>query len=164
VMTDLFKLRLGRVALAASAIGLGLVLAGTQASAQTTPVYLFEYSAKVICGDLAAQADILAGGRYFTLVNIHNPGLTASLRRKVAATAAGSPGHISGFERSQLRNDEAMHIDCPLIHKQADTDWVEGFLVIQSTLELDVVSVYTVADKGIARTFHTERVPARRIK
>jgi len=38
----------------------------------------------------------------------------------------------------------------------------EGFVVIESDVELDVVAVYTAAGKdGKVQTLHTDRVPAR---
>ena len=59
--------------------------AGGPARAQVP--FAYEYAVKVMCGGLAARADSpLAGGRYFTAVNVHNPGNRVDLRRKVAAS------------------------------------------------------------------------------
>jgi hypothetical protein len=59
------------------------------------------------------------------------------------------PPLISDFIKEKLRPDQATKVDCsrigefelPLIHG------FEGFLVIESTLSLDVVAVYTAAKK-----------------
>jgi hypothetical protein len=160
-MIDLHKLAIRRLLLAASALGLASAIPVTPASAQVQ--FVFEYAAKVVCGKLSPGSDILAGGRYFTAVNVHNPGRTATLRRKVAIAGPGEAGRVSTFQIMRLRNDEALEIDCRLIHRQADAEWVKGFLVIQSSQELDVVTVYTTSNGDFATTFHTERVPMRRI-
>lgn len=50
--------------------------------------------------------------------------------------------------------------------KGGDAPWMspEGFVVIESGVELDVVAVYTAAGMdGEVRTLHTERVPPRAI-
>jgi hypothetical protein len=86
-------------------------------------------------------------GVYQTAVNIHNPNPQgARLRKKLAVRS----GQISPFVDSQLKPDEAASVDCsqvqnfgiPFIHG------FEGFLVIESTLSLDVVAVYTAGAKG----------------
>lgn len=127
--------------------------------------FAYEYAIKVMCGGFATRADSpLAGGRYYTAVNIHNPGNRVDLRRKVATANRGEAGRVSTFEMMRLGPDEALEIDCALITRQAGTDWVQGFLVIQSTRELDIVAVYTVAARdNIVTTLEMERVPPRRM-
>jgi len=159
-MIDLHKL--GVRFAAASALSLALTIPASPADAQVQ--FVFEYAAKVICGKLDQNSDILAGGRYYTAVNVHNPAKrNATLQRKVAIAGPGEAGRVSGFQIMRLRGDEALEIDCPLVHRQADSEWVKGFLVIQSSQELDVVAVYTTSNGDFATTFHTERVPVRRI-
>src|SRR5687767_6876484 len=159
-MIDLHKL--GIRVLAASALSLALAIPAGPADAQVQ--FVFEYAAKLICGKQRENSDILAGGRYYTAVNVHNPAKrNATLQRKVAIAGPGEAGKVSGFQLMRLRGDEALEIDCPLVHRQADAEWVKGFLVIQSTHELDVVAVYTTSNGDVATTFHTERVPVRRI-
>jgi hypothetical protein len=158
-MIDLHKLGI-RFA-AASALSLALLIPASPAQAQVQ--FGFEYAAKVVCGRLSEESGILAGGRYFTAVNVHNPGRTATLRRKVAVAGPGEAGRVSSFQTMRLRNDEALEIDCKLIQRQADTEWVKGFLVIQSSHELDVVAVYTTSSGAGVNSFHTERVPMRRM-
>jgi hypothetical protein len=160
-MIDLHKLGLRRAALTTSALSLAFAIPAGPASAQVQFVY--EYAVKVVCGKLDQNSDILAGGRYYTAVNVHNPGKTTSFRRKVAVAGPGEAGRVSTFQTMRLRNDEALEIDCRLIHRQADAEWVKGFVVIQSSQELDVVAVYTTSNGDFATAFHTERVPVRRI-
>ena len=161
-MTDLRAFNLRHI-VPAAALGLAAVIAAAPARAQQQ--FVFEYAVKVVCGKQDPSSDILAGGRYFTAVNIHNPRrTTAVLRRKVAIAGPGEPGRVSGFVEMRLRNDEALEIDCRLVHRQADAEWVKGFLVIQSSQELDVVAVYTTSSGDYATSFHTERVPVRRMQ
>ena len=108
----------------------------------------------------------LATGRYFTIVNIHNGApARAYFRRKVVLAGARTPSTISLWEQYALEYDEALGVTCPQISKQAGADWVEGFVVIQSSKPLDVVAVYsTSGGNEYVTTFHTERVPPRPIE
>jgi hypothetical protein len=57
-----------------------------------------------------------------------------------------------------------MAINCSQIHRLLETkqEFVDGFAVLESDVELDVVAVYTAAgEHGDVQTLHTERVPAR---
>ena len=102
-------------------------------------------------------------GVYQTAVNIHNPNARpVRLRKKLAARS----GQISPFVEGQLKPDEATSVDCsqvqsfgiPFIHG------FEGFLVIESTLSLDVVAVYTAGSRGgEVASIDVEHVPKRRL-
>lgn len=150
--------------LAAAAPALPILLAGGPADAQVR--WNYEYAVKVVCGNMErAPNRPLATGRYFTAVNLHNPG-TAFIyfRNKVAVATTEPPGPISPWGQHRLDADEAREIDCDQISKQARADWVKGFLVVQSTQPLDVVAVYTTSGRDeYVTSFHTERVPPRPI-
>jgi hypothetical protein len=108
----------------------------------------------------------VAEGRYFTAVNIHNPTERPTAIRVKFASAQenGKPGPISRFLEIRLGPDQVISIDCAQIHKLlgAKELFVDGFAVIESDVELDVVAVYTAAgEHGEVQTLHTERVPAR---
>jgi hypothetical protein len=84
------------------------------------------------------------------------------LRKKLAHYT----GQISQFVDSQLKPDEATSVDCsqvqnfgiPFIHG------FDGFLVIESTLSLDVVAVYTAGSRGgEVASIDVEHVPERRL-
>lgn len=126
-----------------------------------------QYAAKFVCGKSAGE--VVAPGVYFTAVNIHNPTYTAvRFRIKIAVALPGlKPGPVSKFFDAELGPDEALEIDCPDIFKYAETDanFLKGFVVIETDVELDVVAVYTAAggDEQV-ETLHTERVPARRLE
>ena len=125
----------------------------------------FQYAAKFVCGK--SEGKVVAPGVYFTAVNVHNPiYTTVRFRIKIAVALPGlEPGPVSKFFDAKLGPDQALEIDCPDIFKFAKTeaDFLKGFVVIETDVELDVVAVYTAAgrDGGVA-TLHTERVPPRR--
>ena len=127
----------------------------------------FQYAAKFVCGK--SEGKVVAPGVYFTAVNVHNPTYTAvRFRIKIAVALPGlEPGPVSKFFDAKLGPDQALEIDCPDIFKYAETDanFLKGFVVIETDVELDVVAVYTAAgrDEQVA-TLHTERVPARRLE
>lgn len=125
----------------------------------------FQYSVKFVCGKSAG--DVVARGRYFTAINVHNP-TDKPIRfwKKFAIALPGEkPGPVSEFFGAELGPNQALEIDCRDIfeHTQSTADrFLKGFAVIESDVELDVVAVYTtaVATEHI-ETFHTERVPPR---
>lgn len=128
---------------------------------------VFQYAVKFVCGK--SDGLILAPGQYFTAINVHNPNeSTAVFRKKFAIALPGErPGRVSPFFDAKLGPYEAFEIDCIDIHRHTDTgrgEFVKGFAVIESPVELDIVAVYTAADRTkFVQTLHTERVPARRM-
>jgi len=129
----------------------------------------FQYAAKFVCGK--SEGKVVAPGVYFTAVNVHNPTYTTiSFRVKLAVAYPGlKPGPVSEFHDARLGPDEALEIDCPDIfnpeifkHAATKADFLKGFIVIESEVELDVVTVYTAAGRdGQIETLHTERVSPR---
>ena len=125
----------------------------------------YQYAAKFLCtanipGTSQTTTSLLPGS-YQTVVNIHNPNKeTASLRMKIAV--AGGP--ISKFKSSKLGPDEAAKVDCSAIRNFGihAIHGVEGFLVIESNLSLDVIAVYT-AGKGDVQSIDVEQVRERQI-
>lgn len=142
------------------------------------PCKEYQYAVKVVSGvpkeGIGIEKEIVAPGRYFTAVNIHNPSTckTVTFRWKVAvATPAGFPfGRITRFQKITLRPDQAVEIDTPNIARLLRVEtvkFIKGFVVIESPCELDVVAVTTVGSVAAQPTnngaiaLHTERVPAR---
>lgn len=125
---------------------------------------VFQYAVKIVCGK--QEGDILAPGRYWTAVNVHNPTDHAVTFNTKVATAypGGDAGPVSDYTQAELGPDQALEYDCEDIFDLAEggEGFLKGFVVIQSDVELDVVAVYTAAgkDRGV-ETFHTERVPPR---
>lgn len=126
----------------------------------------FEYATKFICG--AAPPLRSAPGRYFTEVNVHNPGPeTTRFSYKVALTGRDARGDtITGLATTGLYADQALTIGCREIARMLQAlnrpATAEGFLVIIAPSELDVVAVYTAGPDRVA-TMDVERVPPRRL-
>ncbi len=126
---------------------------------------LLQYAVKFVCGRSAG--DVLAPGAYWTAINVHNPTDTdVGFREKVAvALPHETPGRVSPFTDAKLGPDEALEIDCEDIRRLANspTNFVKGFVVIESKFELDVVAVYTAAGAtDQIETLYIERVAPRR--
>ena len=138
------------------------------AAASKTGRVDYQYAAKIVCGTVK-EAGSLPRGSYKTKINIHNFSRCdcVTFQWKVAL---GYPhlkiGPVSDFAEATLCADEALEIDCDDILKRLGTDkagHIEGWVVIESETELDVVAVYgtAAADDGPVTAFHTERVAAR---
>jgi hypothetical protein len=158
-----FKGLIDEVALYPAALSADRILAHYKS--QFAERVISQYAAKFVCGKSAGQ--VVAPGVYFTAINVHNPTYTTiRFRVKIAVAAPGlKPGPVSKFHEAELGPNEALEIDCPDIFKLAETkaDFLKGFVVIESEVELDVVAVYTAAGKdGQVETLHTERVSPRR--
>ncbi len=163
-----FKGLIDEVALYPTALSAERIRAHYQA--QFAEDVIFQYATKFICGKSAGE--VVAPGIYFTAVNVHNPTHTKiPFRVKMAVAFPGlKPGPVSEFHDAEVGPDEALEIDCPDIfnpeifkHAEAKADFLKGFVVIESKVELDVVAVYTAAgSEGQVETLHTERVPPRR--
>lgn len=160
----------------------GLALAGLMgawqipaAQAQTT---LFSYSAKFVCGPRGGDLQVVRGS-YATVVNIHNPHFQPVNFRKKAVIAFSQReprGPIAEFVRESLKADEALGVDCRDIRALFDPaivlpPLIEGFVVIYSPVQLDVVVVYTARHRsGVApndsnevETMDVEEVTPKRI-
>ena len=137
--------------------------------------FAFQYAVKFICTSnipgTSQTTTSLLPGTYATVVNIHNPSSkVAVFRMKLAVSTSTEidPPLISGFITEKLKPDQATKVDCSrigefrlhLIHG------FEGFLVIESTLSLDVVAVYTAANRdgdGV-ESMDVEYIPERKIR
>lgn len=112
----------------------------------------YQYAAKIICtADIPGTSQTSGGllpGAYETVINIHNPTYkTIKFRMKVAT----SSGQVSKFISRALKPDQATAVTC----KQIVNDFglfsihgIEGFLVIESEVSLDVTGVYTAGHNG----------------
>jgi len=158
-----FKGLIDEVALYPAALSPARILAHYQSQLVTRTV--IQYAAKFVCGKSAGA--VVAPGLYCTAVNVHNPTYKSiGFRVKVAVALPGlKPGPVSKFFNAKLGPDQALEIDCPdiLKHAEAKADFLKGFVVIESEVELDVVAVYTAAGNAGQIALHTERVPPRHV-
>jgi hypothetical protein len=150
------------------------VLSPANAQTPTTTVWTREFAVKVICGPTTSATPPVAPGRYFTAINMHNPGrTTAAFQLKVAVSSMPHaelelvPGPVTKFVSGDLKPDQAIEIDCQHAVALAktvvtNTGFLKGFLVLQSTAELDVVAVYTASGPTArVQSMTLERVPPR---
>ena len=126
----------------------------------------FQYAVKFICG--RSTGDAVAPGVYYTAINIHNPSDDDVTFAKKFAVAFPwqRPGPVSRQIDGKLGPDEACEIDCQEIRERTETDaeFVKGFVVIESKVELDIVAVYTAAGREeLVETLYMERVPPRQM-
>jgi len=154
-----------------------LVIAPSAASAQLRTSY--QYAVKTLCtllGD-TGFGDALSPGRYRTVINIHNPiEKKFEIARKFAL--AGGQGEpfgtfsVTPYKSLTLGPDQAIAFNCfdiagffcPINNVCVDFTAIDGFLVINSPTELDVVAIYTGNPKGgEVSTLDTETIAARKI-
>jgi photosystem II stability/assembly factor-like uncharacterized protein len=158
--------------------GLGIFVGPEELPTPKPPSPAYKYSPKLLCGKLQRQCDdcddccksdagTAAPGSYYTSINLHNlSDKSATLRTIVSLTEkGGEPGRVSHPAEAKLNAGQSMRLDCPEISRLADVgaQFHEGFLVIESDVDLDVVGVYTAAGAtGKIETMEVERVPARK--
>jgi hypothetical protein len=139
----------------------------------------FQYAAKTLCtlaGDVGF-GDAFAPGRYRTVINIHNPTeRKIEIARKFAlAIQPGEPAgefSITPYKSLILEPDQAVAYNCfdissfycPIRGVCVHFTAIDGFLVVNSPVELDVVAVYTAHPKGgEVSTLDTQAVAGRRM-
>lgn len=140
----------------------------------------YEYTAKLVCGK-QNDPDVLRlmRGLYGTTVNIHNPNDQETYLFKKLALAfppvEQKPGKIIPIAIDRLAYDESLKTDCDELRRNHFPNgfpmgYIEGHIVVQSALSLDVQSVFTAAplnhksdSVGVA-SIDVEYVPERKIK
>lgn len=164
------------LALAAGAL---LAAPGSPAYAQQRIATTYQYSAKTLCTLLTdvGFGEALAPGRYRTVINIHNPTeRKIEITRKFALSlqpgeAAGSFS-ITPYKSLTLEADQAVAYNCfdiagffcPIDGVCVDFIAIDGFLVVNSPVELDVVAVYTANPKdGQVSTLDADTIAGRRM-
>ena len=167
-------------------LALGISLAGLVGAGQETVappcgynhpvVYRYQYAVKVVQGVSdpggTNPLDPLSPGRYFTSVIIHNPWSCQCVCFRVKLAIAGHFGNsgpiTNWFYPKCLIPDGVTEYDGEdfAVMLGSPPIFYEGYFVIESEDELDVVGVYTVTstdspcNQSVA--MHQERVPARR--
>lgn len=131
---------------------LPLIAAGSRTAPEPqVPALRYQYAAKIVCSSTKELMGVVPQ-LYATTINIHNPSDSlAIVTKKLASTVPPGyqrPGKIyplTSQAPDRLRPDEALATDCNDISKRAGIPPAfEGFVVIYSSVQLDVVGVYTV--------------------
>ena len=150
-------------------------MSSKKSSKAVAPRFAFQYAVKFLCtsnipGTSQTTTSLLPGS-YATVVNIHNPNSQAAgFRMKLAVSTSTEidPPLISSFIKEKLKPDQATKVDCSRIREFGLQliHGFEGFLVIESTLSLDVVAVYTAAKKGSegVESIDVEYIPERKLR
>jgi hypothetical protein len=131
---------------------------------------IYQYAVKVIQGGIQVDSKIkpIGIGSYFTSVNVHNP-LRHNVKYAVKMAVSGSNGKtstISNFHIFKIGPDAVTEFDSmgfSSLLGGALPPFLEGYFVIESEEELDVVGIYTGGEikDGSLEALHMERVPAR---
>src|SRR5262249_11664421 len=139
------------------------------------PGFAFQYAVKFLCTSnipgTSQTTTSLLPGTYATVVNIHNPNSKpAGFRMTLAGSKSTDidPPLIAKFIKEAVKPDQAKKVDCSRIREfglQLIRGF-EGFLVVESTLSLDVVAVYTAAQIGGAgvESMEVEYIPERKMR
>jgi hypothetical protein len=133
---------------------------------------IYQYAVKVVQGEVTPETKpvTIGWGLYFTKVNVHNPWnhVVKFWVKLVLSGPDGNPGPSpSAYFPFKLEADYATEFSqdaFQMIFKEPLPKCFEGFLVIMSKFQLDVVGVYTgsAGPKQLA-TMYMERVPAREL-
>jgi V8-like Glu-specific endopeptidase len=121
----------------------------------------YQYAAKLACTFFGPLPPFLAAeGLYRTVVNVRNPTdgevrfASHVSRAKDAGDAAGEPAFLTSPPRlGELGAGETLEIDCgdvagafcPIDGVCIDFLWVEGFVVVDSPVELEVAAVVSAS-------------------
>jgi hypothetical protein len=156
-----------------------LAAIGSPAYAQQRVATTYQYSAKTLCTLLSdiGFGDAFAPGRYRTVINIHNPTeRKIEITRKFALSL--QPGETAGsfsitpYKSLTLEADQAVAYNCfdvagffcPIDGVCVDFIAIDGFLVVNSPVELDVVAVYSANPKdGQISTLDVDTIAGRRM-
>ncbi|MDT4965786.1 MAG: hypothetical protein QOJ64_523 [Acidobacteriota bacterium] len=143
----------------------GLLSIPVSTRAQTRRLTINLYAAKFVCGK--SEGNIVAPGLYMTTINVHNAAPLAKMfysKRFAIALPEEKSEKLSAFFSGTLEADQAMLIDCDNIYRHTNTppgQFIEGYALLYSLGELDVVSVHTAGHSEV-ETINTERVPVRK--
>lgn len=120
---------------------------------------IFEYPAKIICGLQSDPEDLrLARGGYASTINIYNPNYEPVEFRKTLVLSYPPEEQRAG-ERFRIGYDilnpgEALKTDCNelelnIFDNEFPEPYIEGYIVVESPLPLNVDGVYTTSDLSV---------------
>ena len=149
-----------------------------KASAETIDTK-YQYAAKAVCSLLSTFSDTtLAQGTYRTLINIGNPTnetVEFAVKPNVAGALGDPSGGIGGVvaKKGELAPHASLTVECFTIAGFFcptadglcfDFAFLDGFVMIKSPTELDVVTIHTARPReGEVSTMDVETVEPREI-
>jgi len=144
-------------ALAATfALFLPAAFASARSFRRSPDVVWYQYAAQFTCGLNEESDDRVVRARYATAINIRNPHSTEVILRKHLALTfppeIQAAGAVSGTIVENLDGSSALQVDCgEILDGEFDfgeapaTDYVQGFVVVESRQPLDVSATYTAS-------------------
>lgn len=159
------------IAVALIAVFFNWGLAGDENTVEAQAGSPIMYTVKFLCVPaVGPRGQALLSRNYKTVVNIHNPGDDVQFQKKavIARSQRDPRGRISPIKTDFLKPDEALGVDCKDIRTLfgAGMPIGDGFLVILSPVELDVVAVYTsnhLTASGAGHSIDVEYIQPRRL-
>jgi hypothetical protein len=131
-------------------VGIVLPLQTQSVNAQLSlHLYKYQYAAKFACGPVTpANSTLFEPGHYRTVINVHNPNRqSVPFVYKAALAGLHVDGSISPFVNDQTGPDAVQAFDCErfyaLLNLPVMVNPIDGFLVIETDVQLDVVGYYT---------------------
>jgi len=153
------------LAIQATGIGFGSAQAKESSSVSAQLAAPFQYVVKFVCvGEVGRGLDAFQKGKYRTVVNVHNPWVTTQSfgKKAVIARSEDEPrGRVSEIVPEQLEADEAFSVDCEDINGLfggVAQPIGDGFVVLLSNVQLDVVAVYTAKHRGTTSDSDVETI------
>jgi hypothetical protein len=133
-----------------------------------------QYAAQFTCGANPQATARVLPGQYATSVNILNPkGSPVVFRKRVALTfppPTQEPGRVSDPIEDELGPMEALKVACDEIPSQFFPGvpdfppYVHGFLIIESSSQLNVTAVYTTGTAEAVQSIDVEEVKGEIVK
>lgn len=149
---------------------------GRSSSSQprATEVVWYQYAAQFTCGQNFDGSDRAVPATYATAINVHNPHRTEVIIRKHVALTyppeVQTPGEVSTPIQENIDRLAALQVDCGEILsgefefvEPPGTDYVQGFLVIESRMPLDVSATYTATGEDAEVSVDAETIAERRM-
>jgi len=162
------------VLLCASAASAGWGSRSSSSQPRASQVVWYQYAAQFTCGQNFNGNERAVPATYATAINVHNPHRSdVIIRKHVALTyppEAQEPGQVSTPIQENIDPLAALQVDCGEILsgefefvEPPGTDYVQGFLVIESRVPLDVSATYTATGEDAEVSVDAEKIAERQM-
>ena len=153
----------------------GLCLAGPAAAGKPKPPpEWYQYTVAFTCGHNYSGASRVVVGGFATAVNLYNATAGDTILRKNLALTfppeTQTAGAVSDTIEETLPANSALQVDCEEIlfgftyaAPPPATDYIQGFLVIESNKPLEVQAIHTALGAGDEVSVDVERILDRRV-
>jgi hypothetical protein len=162
------------VVIAAALTAIGLGLAGPAAAKKQKVVEWYQYTVAFTCGANDADFSRVVPGDFATAVNLYNATAGDTTLRKNLALSfppeTQTAGVVSDAIEEILPANSALQVDCEEILfgftyavPPPATDYIQGFLVIESDKPLEVQAVHSALGAADEVSIDVERIAERRV-